>query len=226
MGERTARRMRGSDPAEHASAELGGLLARCLAAVSDDEVLAYERERERDRRMERMRDANVLDVLPPAMVALVATDRLEPSTALDIVRRWTAYQATRGDKCVLALLGDMGRGKTVAAAWLLAAEGGLYVEAEELSRLHAAKWGDERVRYERLTRAGVLVVDELGTEDDARGAMRDVINRRQGRRLTLLLGNLSKPDLKARLDPRTWDRLRTCAVVTEVQGESMRRGSL
>jgi DNA replication protein DnaC len=206
------------------------LAERCLATVSEHELAAYDRERERERRLERLRDAGVLDVVTPDMVTALAFDRLENSKALDMVKRWAAYQraATRvgGDKCVMALLGDMGRGKTIAAAWLLAAEGGLYVEAEELSRLHAAKWGDERVRYERLTRAGVLVVDELGTEEDSRAALRDIINRRQGRRLTLLLGNLSREDFQARLDPRTWDRLRTCAVIAEVQGESMRKGAL
>jgi DNA replication protein DnaC len=202
------------------------LAERCLATVSDRELADYERERERDRRLERMRDAWVVDVLPPPMVGRIANDKLEPSAALDTVRRWAAYQASRGDKCVLALLGDMGRGKTIAAAWLLAAEGGLYIEAEELSRLHAAKWGDERVRFERICRAGVLVVDELGTEEDSRAALRDVVNRRQGKRLTLLLGNLSREDFQKRLDPRTWDRLRTCAVIAEVQGDSMRRGSL
>jgi hypothetical protein len=210
----------------HARARIEGLVARGIATVSDAEVLAYERGRERDRRLERMRDAGVLDVLPPAMVAAVAHDRLEPTSALDLVRRWAAYQATKGDRPVLALLGDMGRGKTCSSAWLLAAEGGLYVKAGELARLHAAQWGDEVARYERLARAGVLVVDEFGTEKDSRSALFDIIDRRQGRRMTLLLGNLSREDFKARVDPRTWDRLRTCAVVTEVQGESMRKGAL
>lgn len=228
---RTKPRKRGGPPTTLGAVGLPEALedlgARLLASVSDEDVAAYDAERERERRLERMRDASVLDVLPPEVVALCAHDQLRASAALTHVRRWVAYQRgerKRGDKPILALIGDMGRGKTVAAAWLLASEGGRYVEAEDLSRMQSAKWGDDRDAYRRILSTGVLVVDELGTEGDARPSIHDVVNRRQGRRLTLLLGNLSKQALKDRLDPRTWDRMRTCAAVIEVHGESMRKG--
>jgi hypothetical protein len=205
---------------------VGSLAERALAGVGEAELAAYDSQRERERRLERLRDAGVLDVLPPAMVAALAHDRVSGTPALGYVRRWAAYQRTDGAKPVLALVGTMGLGKTVAGAWLLASEGGLYVEADELVRLHSAQWGPERKRYERLVRTGALVIDELHTEVDSRAAMRDVVNRRQGRRLTLVLGNLNRRDLEARLDPRTWDRMRACSVVIELHGESLRRGTL
>jgi hypothetical protein len=217
-------------------ASLRSVLARISESapwVSDEEVARYERGRRIDERTERLRLSGVLDVLPTSVAEAVARERLDATRALDVVRRWAAYQRgtprPRDPRPVLVLMGDMGRGKTVAAASLLASESGRYVSAEELCRLHAARWGDDREIYQRLMRSGVLVVDEVGTEENpriAQAAIHEVVDKRQGERLTLLLGNMDPAALQARLDARTWDRLRQLGTMVEVEGESLRRGDL
>ncbi len=215
--------------------------------VSDEEVARYEAGRERQRRAERIRDSGIAEHLTEEMLDAVARDALDATEALEWTRRWVAYQRgeerKRGPRPILTLIGERGRGKTIAAAWLLASEGGRYVHAEELCRLHAARFGPEREECARILRTGVLVVDELGTEEDrARAAamLYDVVDRRQGRKLTLLLGNMTvrrptkdgEPDLSApaplveRYDARTLDRMRQIAGVVELEGASLRRGAL
>lgn len=197
--------------------------------VSDEEVARYEAERDHENRLRRLRDLGFEGRLPKAMVRALATDRLEPTAALDTVRRWVAYASgpqARGPRPILALIGAMGRGKTVAAAWLALSESARYVEAEELSRLSVARFGEERLAWERLCAARALIVDEVGTEDDrarARAAYRSLLNQRHDR-LTLLCGNLNRAELRALLDERTVDRVREMGVVVELEGESMRRG--
>lgn len=211
---------------------LSDAVARAMAAaqwVSDEEVARYEAERERERRVEWLYSTGVADMLTPEMVQAIADDRLEPTDALGLVRRWAAYQRdpAKGPKPILAIVGAMGRGKTVAAAWLVLHENARYIEAEEVCRLASARWGPERETWQRVQAARVLVVDEVGTEGDAStaaAAYRELLNRRQNGRPTLLLGNVSKADLRARLDARTWDRMRPLASIIELGGESLRRG--
>lgn len=229
------RRRANRDEHQDTAARLAAAIVRAQGWVSDEEVSAYERTRERERRAERMRDGGVIDVLTPELIGRVALDALEQTEALDMVRRWVAYQrgpsetrALHGEKPVFALVGNMGRGKTVAAAWLIANEGGRYISSERLSRLQAARFGDEQGLCRRTLSTGVLAIDEIGFEENhghATAALFDAVNERQGRRLTLLLGNLSKADLAARLGRRTVDRMRTCGNVFELAGDSMRSGT-
>lgn len=240
-GQRRLEELRARTPRVHFEAPrpralptLGDAIERALSAgawVSDEEVARYEAGRERERRVEALRDSGIADTLTPEMCRAVVDDSLEATVALDWVRRWTAYQRapeqSRGPRPILALVGEPGLGKTVAAAWLVVHERARYIEADEVCRLASARWGAEAEAWQRVQRARVLVVDEVGTEADAgiaRAAYRELINKRQGERLTLLLGNVSKADLRARLDPRTVDRMRERAIVIEVKGESMRRG--
>lgn len=220
---------------------VGQRVARTLAevmergrelAASDDEVRRYQLELERNERRNRIINSGIADVLTPQVIDAVVMDRLQSTDSLEVVRQWRVYQRTPGIERsvpICAVIGTMGLGKTVAAAWLLSREGGRYIEAEELCKLHSAKWGEERALYQRVLSTGVLVVDELGTESDHRVAMaalHDVVNKRQGKTATLLLGNLDIDELQRRYDARTIDRLREASRVIEVAGESMRRGQL
>lgn len=218
-----------SDP-QSMSGALLDLASRLDAmVVSDEQIERYEAERERDRRRERLTASGIDEHLPPEIVDAVVADELDRTHAVDLVRRWVAYQAgprTQGSKPVFGLLGNMGRGKTVAAAWLIAAEGGRYMLAEDFCRLQSARFGDERAEYLRLLRLRTLVVDEVGTEESAergQAMLHDIADRRLARR-TLLLGNVTKSELRERLDARTTDRLRSCGVFHELAGESMRSG--
>jgi DNA replication protein DnaC len=217
-------------------------LGRFMAKLDDicvtpEQDAAYRASQAHRVREEQLRASGFEDVLRAEMWEAAAEGLLgadsHTSEALEVVRRWAVYQSgerARGSRPVLCLVGERGRGKTVAAAWLALAEGGRYVEAEELCRLYATKWGPDRERYQDLVGKRVLIVDEIGTEADPRtsvAAIHDVVNRRQGaRKMTLLMGNMSKRQLVERYDARTIDRLREVGAVIEVQGESMRRGAL
>lgn len=200
--------------------------------ATDEEIALYEAAKARRERHERVIALGLDQMLTDDGIAAAVDDAFAATVALDRVRRWVAYQAgerTHGSKPVVVLLGPPGVGKTVAAAWLLLAEGGRYVSASELAVLHSARWGAERERYQSLLGSRVLVVDEIGTEADrsAAAAIHEVIDRRQASpRLTLLLGNIRKRQLAERYDARTLDRLRACATVIELTGQSMRRGQL
>lgn len=199
--------------------------------VSDEQVAEYERTRERQRRTDRLLDSGVAEVLTPEMVEALVSDTIDVTEALAWTKKWVAYQhapsRAKGPRPMLALVGAMGRGKTVAGAWLVLHAGARYIEADEVCRLAAAKFGPEVEEWKRLQRARALVIDEVGTEENtgqAAAAYRVLLNRRQGECLTLLLGNISRADLKARLDARTWNRMCERALVVELEGESMRRG--
>lgn len=221
-------------PARRPPQTLEEAIGEAMAAaawVSDAEVAEYERDRERQRRFDRLWDSGVADVLTPEMVEALVSDTLTMTEALAWTRKWLAYQHAKtqpkGPRPMLALVGDMGRGKTVAAAWLVLHAGARYIEADEVCRIASAKFGPEVEEWRRLQRARALVIDEVGTEENpaqAAAAYRILLNRRQGERLTLLLGNITRADLKARLDARTWDRMRERALVVELEGDSMRRG--
>lgn len=200
--------------------------------VRDDDVARYEARRVRRERRERLTALGLDAVLSDEGRALAVDDSWASTAALERVRRWVAYQAgtrARGSRPIVVMLGPVGCGKTLAGAWLLMSQGGRYVSASELAALQVARWGAERERYAALLGSRVLVVDELGMEagPGAVAAVHEVVDRRQSSpRLTLFLGNVRREELARRYDARTIDRLRACASVIELEGESMRRGRL
>lgn len=200
--------------------DIDRVLAR-VRVVSDAELARYERRRERERREELLRTSGVAEVLSAHGLDAVVRDRCEPTRALELVQQWLASPWP-----VMLLCGPPGTGKTVAAAWALAARPGRYVELERLCQLRRERYGDPGETYWRCLQAEMLVVDELGAEEDrARGVatLHEVIDRRQRcPRRTMLLGNLDASQLRARYDERTLDRLREVAVIRAVTGTSMR----
>lgn len=137
-------------------------------------------ERVRSRREARVR-ALRLPVTTDDEQALIF-DTLEPTRAVQAVRRWYATEAP-----LLVLSGPPGRGKTLAAAHTIVRHGGRYVRALDLGRLYLAQFGAEVVERSELARAqGVLVCDDLGTEHnpDAVGtALSELLDaRRRGQR--------------------------------------------
>lgn len=205
---------------------LSEVLAETEASLATpEEVARWEREQIEQHRSDSLRMSGVLDVLALSGADAVIRDVCTVTPAMRLVREWLATK-----RPVLALFGDKGLGKTVAAAWALARVPGRYAEAAALCTARTADYGAPSDWYEKSVRAGLLVVDELGLEPDATvaaAALHDVINRRQRLpRRTLLLGNVSKRDFLARYDVRTIDRLREIAVVRKIDGTSMRSGTL
>lgn len=169
----------------------------------DDEIERYIVEEERRVRAENL-DRSGLVLKDSARLAIIR-DALTATHALDRVKGWHAKPNRRP---ILALAGSIGCGKSVAAGWLLAREGGRAVSAVELEGL--AKRDLDRT-LPALLRSRVLIVDDVGVcvdEAASRAAVHAVVDARQSSRAwTLLTTNLSAEALRAWLDPRTLSRL-------------------
>lgn len=220
---------------------MGDAIAMLRAAglrgpASDAEVAAWESRRDFERWREegkarRLRRAEILDRELPGELTddgrrtVVHEMRPHPLTA-DLVLSWGA---AKDGPCALAVVGERGVGKTVAAAWWVADTDGRYVLSSELVRLWSAQYGPDRDRWESLKRARALVVDEIGGErqrlDDVRAMLEELINARQGSRTkTLLLGNITKAQWEQRLTPRAASRWQSVGYTLELTSRvDMRR---
>jgi DNA replication protein DnaC len=188
-------------------------------------------------RLERTKPA----IMPEDFEAIME-DRLAPTPALEWVQQLRRYRLRRREMMasgggapvsrpmnILALCGDTGRGKTVASAWLLAEEGGVYVTADELRRKVVSPGWRERDWFEGFVAASVLIVDDIGTELDPAGAnlaLFEVVNRRvsMAGAYTLLTTNLTESEFRARYDPRTIRRIEHAGAIVTVGGPDLRRG--
>jgi DNA replication protein DnaC len=162
---------------------------------------------------------------------------LLPTAALHTVRAWhDQFHGRRAGrfKPYMVLYGMTGRGKTVAGCWLIAEEGGVYVTAPEARQvLTSGHWGDV-ARRDKVLRSRVLLLDDLGTEEDdhkAQEALFTFATKRQGLRnaLSLLTANLAlqwpqepRKGLMTRYDERTIARLQHVGRFVEVVGEDLR----
>lgn len=131
-----------------------------------------------------------------------------------------------GSERILALIGNQGRGKSLAAAYAIARLGGLYTSAPAWTRRGG-------VDYDVALAVPVLVVDQLcredwGSSDWMRSQLEDVVDQRyQRRRLTIFVANVVREALDRHLVEKfnqstMGDRLRGEAVVVELGGESIR----
>lgn len=148
--------------------------------------------------------------------------RLKDSRHLTVVRAWVE----RSSKPILCIAGAQGTGKSFAAGWALAELGGAYLQANDLVRLARGSWRDRELLEDKL-RARLLVLDDLGTEDELdsmHGPLLDLVDRRQGRPwLTLITVNLLAPALRERYpEPRLWSRLDACWVYVASTGPDLR----
>lgn len=132
-----------------------------------------------------------------------------------------AVQLT-GTEAIVVLAGNQGRGKTLAACYAIARNGGIYTRAPQWTRR-------EGVDVAEAIRASVLVIDQFGREhfgdsDWFRSQFEDVIDARyQAQRLTFLVGNLRWEVFRQRLDGMTvLDRVHGEGVFVELGGESIR----
>jgi DNA replication protein DnaC len=132
-------------------------------------------------------------------------------------------------KCLLLLAGDFGTGKSVAAGYALKRRPGLWMHSSEMvaiaddDRFHGAD------RLKALQRARLLVVDEIGKEQDsgstkAKAALTSLLLTRYEERLpTVMTCNLGGKAWKEYVDPRIPDRLAGDGVVFGTAGPSLRR---
>lgn len=205
-------------------------LARTAVAVDDD--LA-------GRRAEQARRAQSLDAANPAITAedrrAIIRDTLQPTQALRAVQAWSGsvvcpVAGAAPPPSFIVLVGERGRGKTVACAYVAANELSRFITGPELSRLHVQAKFDKR-SADLLTEthlAGLLILDDLcrdqhppkGEED----AMYDLVHARQRRGYhTLITTNLGMDGLRKRLGDFVADRLTHAGLIVKLVGDNLRR---
>lgn len=217
---------------------LDAVLARCVATQrSPDAIAAYERDiadaRDREAREACARKRRALDglgiAIRPEVLDAVVEGTVERTTALRIVETWLL-----GPRPMLVLLGDLGVGKTVAAASFCGGRlgRGTPVYVRETTLVRWAQYARHAQDWERATVTPTLVVDELGTANGreseiARHAIRDLVDERLRlpRARTLFIGNLTDDAFAKRYDARTTDRLHEIGSFARAEGESLRRRS-
>ena len=160
--------------------------------------------------------------LPERLAEILALP-LADTQALAAVRAWLDRDLT-----FLVLGGSVGVGKTVAAASAFVERGGLFRKASQITRM--SQFDEES--WDRLYRARLLVVDDLGTEPHDQGgwataALLDLFDRRyDARARTILTVNITVETFRQRYGQdggRFLDRLRESGEWFNVAGESMRR---
>lgn len=210
-------------------------------SMSEYRMLLQQREAERDRAP----TAGELELrlgkcgVPEQLLA----DLRKPLVATDSLRAAREFSLATVDaaRC-LFLLGPVGGGKSVAAAWLVrkcleanaagwnsGATGSplypaLWVSAGRLTRLSSydkldTQWLDE------LYRVRVLVLDDAGDEGSRDGleAFRGLLLERFAkRRRTVVTSNLKRQAFRARYGDAVLDRAESAGLVVEVTTKSMR----
>jgi DNA replication protein DnaC len=210
-------------------AEAIGQAMQAFEAVGPEREAEWQKQREADELFERVtqRTASlqpIRDQLPPeAFRAIVNGTALKSTSALDGVKAWLSDPKSPS---VLVLSGPTGCGKTVAMAYALAETGGRWMTCAQLARRSAAHFGDEAEDYERMLRARVLFVDDVGTErmsaEHVASMLVELLEKRQSLR-TLLTTNLSGSDFAKRYrDERLMSRIQRVEWLS-AKGEDLRR---
>lgn len=145
----------------------------------------------------------------------------EQLAAIEAVHAWTADQlVTRNGRSVL-LYGPPGTGKTHLACAaglhvkLVAGCSVVYSNAADIVRTVRSSYDDdnltEKEAFERFTKAGILIMDEVGVGKDSdfsRETLHTVISKRYDAKLpTIFVTNANAKDFRAAIMERAWDRL-------------------
>lgn len=200
------------------------------SAPSAEDMKIAEAKVERELRAERLERSGVSGAVTAEDFEAVCDDTLKSTHALSAVRRWLVGRAKNPRPfTTLALVGETGRGKTLAGAWLIAKLGGYYTTADGVRRLFSSYGWKDGQKLEDLMRSRVLVLDDVGTEqrpEESVPAIYEVVNARAGlaRGWTLITGNLAEDVLRARYGERTIRRIEHQGAMFTVKGPDLRRG--
>lgn len=162
--------------------------------------------------------------------------RLRQTIALECAQSFLAEAQDGGVLKICVLTGTRGVGKTIAAGYaMLTARpslGGKPWPTERHPIMIAAStiamWGSYGYAKEReqLARCRVLVIDELGIEDDTRGFrpyLNELMNQRAGAAgYTVITCNLTPHEMTERYGARIMDRLRQRGAWFEINHPSLR----
>lgn len=176
------------------------------ALATPEELDRWDADRDHDRRESLLRSSGIHDVLSTRAERRLLRGELDDTRALHWVRTWL-----KGQVPILGLFGPTDAGKTMAAAWALSERAGRYHTAADLCRERRASFGGPTAAYHAARVCALLVVDELGGEDDEAKAaltLEEILNFRQKlSRRTLLIGNIDQATFVQRYGERTFSRL-------------------
>lgn len=180
-----------------------------------------------------------LDEADTAALSAYRAQRLRPrlptvtETAAAAATETDALRGVRGwlesSERWCLLVGPVGTGKSVAARWAVdrVIETGRWALMTTAARLGNLSTWDDAGELDRLERADLLVVDDVGAEadtDHARVTLRSLLDTRHDRgRRTLLTTNLVGGHLSKWLGVRITDRIKESFVRVVTSGESMRK---
>lgn len=192
-----------------------------------DPALQHVIEQEERVERQQQRAARLRRAAPPLLdsdMNLIITDNVARTKFIDAIGQWSTVAR---DKPILILGGAVGRGKSFAAAYALAARGGMYIGAQEIVRIFAAQFGEEVNDQTRALSCRCLVLDDVGTELN-RAAMAHVLlrcvdERRQHGRRTVITTNFPRSAFRKEYnDPRLHSRLDQSSVYVADKGDDMR----
>jgi DNA replication protein DnaC len=165
----------------------------------------WERDKERERKLELLQQRSRRIAASPALTLtdrvqmLLVRDALEPTPALKAMRDWLG---TPRHRPVIILSGGTGTGKSVAAAWFHVERGGVWLRAEQATRIFAANFGEQYAEQDRVRDARSLVIDDVGSELDVQRMQAVLLElfdcRKSSETDTVLTTNLCRRDFMER----------------------------
>lgn len=182
---------------------------------------AAQRRQERAERVEGAHDMRVTDAVHKALIDGIPLLETESHRQ---AKKW----ALAGERPVLVLNGGVGCGKSVAAAWVLANLGGIWLPAERACRIFASNFGDGFAEQTKARDVAMLILDDVGTELEPLRMMHvltELLDSRKSRRHRLLITtNLPRKNFEARYkSERLWSRLAETVTWAGSQGADLRR---
>jgi DNA replication protein DnaC len=158
--------------------------------------------------------------LPRAVHVTLQRYELEETDAFVAVRKWV-----ESDEAILLLIGGVGTGKSMAAAWAVyqAPPGSRWITSWELQTVDIYKG-----EFETIKQAPVLAIDDLGIEyGDNKGYFASNVDGLLSYRIayghkTVITANFSKGEIATRLGARISDRIRESGSVVAFGSESLR----
>lgn len=164
--------------------------------------------------------------LRPALPTVTET-AAEAAAETDALRGVRGWLQSSERWCIL--VGPVGTGKSVAASWAVARvlETGRWALMTTAARVGRLSTWDDAGELDRLERADLLVVDDVGAEaanDHARVTLRSLLDARHDRgNRTILTTNLVGGQLSKWLGERITDRIKSSFVRVVTSGASMRK---
>lgn len=164
----------------------------------EEELALREAAQRRQERAQRLEAATDLRLRDEVHHALIEGAPLLETESLRAAKKW----ALGGERPALVLVGGTGCGKSVAAAWVLAQLGGVWLPAELACRNFAANFGEGYAQQTIARNCPMLMLDDVGTESDGARMLQvltELLDSRKSRRhRTIITTNLTKARFEAR----------------------------